>query len=170
MGIWKLFHPLKHIANKNKLGNFWLNLMKRYGYNLLKEEQIRWIIRAKQEGKLAKSEIANPQGISVLRVQQLYSEYMKNGTLHEIRKAGRPRVPISEDERKIIIEYYEKYRIGASYIGTIIRNAGMRIDNNKIHQVLKEAGFAVNEPRKWHRKKRIRYERETHYGTLTGTK
>ena len=132
--------------------------MKRYVYNLLNEEQIRWIIRAKQEGKLTNREIANLQGISVRRVQQLYSEYGKHGTLHEIRKAGRPRVPISEDERKTIIEFYEKYRIGASYIGTILRNAGIHVDNNKMHQVLKDAGFAMSEP--WHRKKWVRYERE----------
>ena len=34
------------------------------------------------------------------------------------------------------------------------------IDNNRINQILKEAGFAMSEPKKWHRKKWIRYERE----------
>ena len=32
------------------------------------------------------------------------------------------------------------------------------IDNNRINQILKEAGFAMSEPKKWHRKKWIRYE------------
>ncbi|MFP3224676.1 MAG: hypothetical protein RXR30_02590 [Nitrososphaeria archaeon] len=37
---------------------------------------------------------------------------------------------------------------------------GYYVENNRINQVLKEAGFAMSEPKKWHRKKLIRYERE----------
>jgi hypothetical protein len=35
-----------------------------------------------------------------------------------------------------------------SYIGKILRTKRYSIDNNRI----KEAGFAMNEPKKWHRK------------------
>ena len=71
--IWKLFHGLKRIADKNKLSRFWLNLMKRYGHSMLSEDQIKWIVNAKLEGKLTNGEIASVQGISIRRVQPLYS-------------------------------------------------------------------------------------------------
>ncbi|MFP3131683.1 MAG: hypothetical protein RXR51_08960, partial [Nitrososphaeria archaeon] len=58
-----------------------------------------------------------------------------------------------------IIKLYKMYRANASYIGKILRAKGYSIDNNRINQVLKEAGFAMSEPKKWHRKKWIRYER-----------
>jgi len=67
---------------------------------------------------------------------------------------------LPESVRNEIVELYRKYRISASYIGKIPRAKGLHIRNEKINQVLKEAGFAMNEPKKWHRKKWIRYERE----------
>ena len=55
---------------------------------------------------------------------------------------------------------FTKFTEPASYIGKILRAKGYNVDNNRINQVLKEAGFAMSEPKKWHRKKWIRYERE----------
>jgi len=52
------------------------------------------------------------------------------------------------------------YRANASYIVKILRAKGYSIDNNRINQVLKEVGFAMSEPKKWHSKKWIGYERE----------
>jgi len=52
------------------------------------------------------------------------------------------------------------YRANASYIGEILSSEACNIDNNKINGVLKKVGFALSEPKKWHRKKWIRYERE----------
>ncbi|MEM3242247.1 MAG: hypothetical protein QXK57_04500 [Conexivisphaerales archaeon] len=40
-----------------------------------------------------------------------------------------------------------------NYIRKVLRNKGIRIGNDRINQVLKEAGFAVSEPKKWHRRK-----------------
>jgi len=48
--------------------------MKRYGRSMLSEDQIKWIVNAKLEGKLTNREIANVQSISTRRVQQPYSE------------------------------------------------------------------------------------------------
>jgi len=48
---------------------------------------------------------------------------------------------------------YKMYRANSSYIGKILRAKGLHIRNEKINQVLKEAGFAMSEPKKWHRKK-----------------
>ncbi|MFP3214238.1 MAG: hypothetical protein RXR18_03390 [Nitrososphaeria archaeon] len=46
------------------------------------------------------------------------------------------------------------YRANASYIGKILRAKGYNVNNNRI----KEAGFAMREPKKWRRKKLTRYE------------
>jgi len=97
------------------------------------------------------------QGISIRRVQQLYSEYKRNGTLHVHKKAGRHKQPLPEQVKYEIIKLNKMYRANVSYIGKILRAKGCSIDNNRINQVLKEAG--LSEPKKWHRKKWIRYER-----------
>ncbi|MGC8613891.1 MAG: hypothetical protein ACP5L2_06620 [Conexivisphaera sp.] len=60
------------IADGVNLGNFWLSMLKKYGRGVLGGEQIR----AKDKGELTNREIADAQGISVRRVQQIYSEYM----------------------------------------------------------------------------------------------
>jgi hypothetical protein len=58
---------------------------------------------------------------------------------------------LPESVRNEIVELYRKYRISASYIGKILREEGLHIDNDRINQVLKEAGFAMSEPKKWHK-------------------
>ncbi|MDG6930553.1 MAG: DDE-type integrase/transposase/recombinase [Nitrososphaerota archaeon] len=135
-------------------------MINKYGHVVLNDKQVRWIIKVKDDGKLANREIAASQGISVSRVQQIYREYKKSGKIPELRKAGRPRKTIMEDERNTVIEMHKKYRLGAGYIGKVLRNMGISIGNDRINEVLKEAGFAVSEPRMWHRKKWIRYERD----------
>jgi hypothetical protein len=39
---------------------------------------------------------------------------------------------------------YKMYRANASYIGKILRAKGYSIDNDRINQVLKEAGFVIS--------------------------
>ncbi|MFP3214856.1 MAG: hypothetical protein RXR18_06630 [Nitrososphaeria archaeon] len=93
-------------------------------------------------------------------MQQLYREYKSTGVIHVQKRAGRHKQPLPESFKNEIIKLYKMYRANASYIGKILRTKGYSIDNNRINQILKEAGFAMNEPKKWHRKKWIRYERE----------
>jgi hypothetical protein len=86
-----------------------------------------------------------------------YSSFTANtkGTLHVQKKAGRHKQPLPESVKNEIIKLYKMYRANASYIGKILTAKGYSIDNNRI----KEAGLAMSEPKKWHRKKWIRYER-----------
>jgi len=127
---------------------------------MLSEDQVKWIVNAKLEGKLTNREIASVQDVSTRRVQQLYREYKRNGTLHVQKKAERHKQPLPESVKNEIIKLYKMYRANASYICKILRAKGYNVDNNRINQVLKEVGFAMSEPKKWHRKKWIRYERE----------
>gem|GEM_PF-2302813 len=85
---------------------------------------------------------------------------LSTGVIHVQKKAVRHKRPVPESVRNEIVELYRKYRISASYNGKILKAKGLHIRNEKINQVLKEVGFAMSEPKKWHRKKWIRYERE----------
>ena len=144
--------------------------MKRYGRSMLSEDQVKWIVNAKLEGKLTNREIASVQGVSTRRVQQLYKEYKRNGTLHVQKKAGRHKQPLPEQVKYDIIKLYKMYRANASYICKILRAKGYNVDNNRINQVLKEAGFAMSERKKWHRKKCMKVNAQIHCGTLIGKK
>ena len=61
------------------MSDFWISIVKRYRMSRLGKEQIEWIIKAKVNGKLTNKQIADVQGISVSRVQQLYREYKRTG-------------------------------------------------------------------------------------------
>jgi len=114
-------------------------------------------------------EIASVQGISIRRVQQLYNEYKRNGTLHVQKKAGRHKQPLPKQVKYEIIKLYKMYRANASYIGKILRAKGYSIDNNRINQVLKEAGFAMSEHKNG-TERSVKKNILIHCGTLIGTK
>ena len=73
--------------------------MKRYRRSMLSEDQIKWIVNAKLEGKLTNREIASVQGISTRRVQQLYREYKSTGVIHVQKKIGRHKRPVLESNK-----------------------------------------------------------------------
>lgn len=76
---------------------------------MLDQSQIEWIIKAKKEGK-KNQDIASIQEVSVRRVQQLYGEYRRTGTIPSLKRAGRPKSEISEYERRTIIDAHGRGR------------------------------------------------------------
>jgi len=68
----KLLHTLRYLKNKSYLSSFWISIVKKYRMRRLSNEQIEWIIKAKVNGNFTNKEIADVQGISISRVQQLY--------------------------------------------------------------------------------------------------
>jgi len=106
-------------------------------YSVLTDDQIRWIVKQKIEGKLKNEEIASIQGISVRRVQQIYSLYKKNGSLPVLKKAGRHKASITEEERKVIIEACGQFKSCANQEHVIKQKYGLRINHMKINSVLK---------------------------------
>jgi putative transposase len=150
-------------VRKTRLGEFWASFWRNYGYaTVLDQAQIEWIIRAKEEGKLTNEAIARAQTISVSRVQQLYRGWKKTGTIPTLKKAGRPGLPdITEQERALVKQAFDRFRMCACYLEPVIFfHYGVRINHKRIHKVLREEGLALSEPRKWKRKKWIRYERD----------
>jgi len=132
-------------------------MLKKYKHSVLTDDQIKWIVKQKIEGKLKNEEIAAVQGISVRRVQQIYSLYKKNESLPVLKLEG---IKQALPKKKVIIEAYGQFKSCASYLEHIIKQKyGLKINHMKINSVLKQEGLAMSEPKKWHRKKWIRYER-----------
>jgi putative transposase len=156
-----LLRRLHKLIRRSRLGEFWKGVWRRYGHAVLDERQIEWIVRARERGG-KNEDIARVQNITARRVRQLYSLYRRTGVVPTLGKPGRPRSPgITEGERSAIRSAYEKYRLCACYLERILLSAyGVRINHRRIHQVMREEGLAMSEPRKQRRRKWIRYERE----------
>lgn len=93
-------------------------------------------------------------------VHQLWQRYRKTGTIPELKKPGRPRKEISDLQTRVVAEAFTKYRLGAVCLEKVIdTHFLMHIPHNTIHQILKQKGLAIEEPRKRNRRKWIRYER-----------
>ena len=118
-------------------------------------------IRKKQEGWTT-YQARKIAGISVRRVNQLYSPYLVSGEIPEIGiKNGRPKRPIEDWEIKTVKEAFEKYSVSATALMKLVeRDYGIHINHNRIHVILVMLGMAKIKSKKDIRKKNwIRYER-----------
>ena len=53
-------------------------------------------------------------GISIRRVNQVYTEYLETGKVPDIgKKVGRPSKPFTDEEIRIVKESYRKYRVSS---------------------------------------------------------
>lgn len=120
------------------------------------QSQIEWIVEAKNQGHKSNEETAGVQEVSVRRVQQLYAQYRKTGTIPTLREAGRPRSEVSDYERKTILDAFRRWRACACYLEEILSASGVDISHRRIHRVLREEGLALDEPHKKRRRKWIR--------------
>jgi len=125
----------------------------------LDEKAIKWIIREKEKGTPTRI-IAEIEGISARRVNQIYKQYKETGEIPRLREPGRSKKELTEEEIEAIKEAYEEYRCNAIVLQTILKDRGYSISKNKIHEVLKMLGYAKEEKNKKKRKKWIRYERK----------
>jgi putative transposase len=101
-------------------------------------------------------------GISIRRVNQVYTQYLLTGQIPEIGKTnGRPPRPIEEWEVETVKEAFCKYSVSASMLMKLIeRDYGKHINHNRIHRILLSLGMAKKKDKKDVRKKDwIRYER-----------
>ena len=78
----------------------------------LDEKAIKWIIREKEKGTPTK-EIAEIEGITPRRVNQIYRQYKETGEVPKPKKLGRPKKELSKEEIEAIKEAYEEYRCNA---------------------------------------------------------
>jgi len=63
-------------------------MLKKYRHNMLTDDQVRWIVKQRIEGRMKNEDIAMVQGISVRRVQQIYAVYRKAGSVPVLKLEG----------------------------------------------------------------------------------
>lgn len=99
--------------------------------------------------------------ISHERVRQIYIEYLKTGEIPKLKTPGRPKKILTETEINLIIASFYKYNVSASLLSKMIyREHKIRINHNKIHEILLQKNMAKKEPKRSRKRKPwIRYER-----------
>ncbi|MEA3248619.1 MAG: DDE-type integrase/transposase/recombinase [Nanoarchaeota archaeon] len=127
----------------------------------LNKSKIAYIIR-KMNQEMSGYQIAKDLKLSSERVYQIYREYLKTGEAPVLKQTGRPIKILSETEINLILNSYSKYYVSASSLSPIIEKMyGIKINHNKIHEVLLENNMAKKEKKKSKRRKPwVRYERE----------
>ena len=122
----------------------------------LNGKKIRWIIAQKLKGE-STSTIAEIQGISARRVQQIYKEYVETGQLPQIgNNLGRPKKPLSSDDKELIDQTYSDYKFGACYLEILIEGKyNRKIPHNRIHNYLLSMNLAQSREQKETKKKMV---------------
>jgi putative transposase len=101
-------------------------------------------------------------GITKQRVYQVWNAYNKTGEMPVIgKRIGRPKRQITEEERSLVKEAYELYRVSADALEKLIyRDKCRHMPHNYIHRILLELGYAeVGKPGVKRKINWIRYER-----------
>ena len=132
----------------------------------LNKSRIKWIIKQKRKGE-KNSKIALAMKITERRVQQLYKQYLLTNEIPMLKKERRPKTFLTEEQKQIIKDTYNKYYLGARLLKKAIDREypNSKVPYNKIHNYLKEVGYSKPDPKKQKQRKRCRYERK-HSGSL----
>lgn len=119
------------------------------------------LIRRKNDGWTS-YRIKKTIGVSIRRIDQIWTEYKQTGKIPEIGKRfGRPKRPILKEEEQVVSKAYEKYRICASRLKKFIeKDFSISIPHYHIHKIMLKLSLAkTNERDDVRKKKWIRYER-----------
>lgn len=125
----------------------------------LNKRKIRWIVREVKKRDIGVYTIAKIQDITQQHARYVHKKY-KNVKDPILLKPGRKTKEITEEERKLVIQTYKEYLVGATMIEAILNEKGIHIPHNRIHRILLEEGLSKQEKNKQKRRKWIRYERK----------
>jgi len=125
----------------------------------LNQKKIRWIIKEIDKEEKSTYKIAKTQNITPRWARELHNQFH---TLHQYpypKKPGRKPKPVSEEEKRIVLEIRNHHPLSAVTLEKILDEKGVHISHNRIHKILKNEGLAKDEPHKQRRRKWVRYER-----------
>ena len=126
----------------------------------LNRRELFWIIRSLNRG-LSVYAIAKEMKVSRRWIRNIIEIYEKTGNVPVFKKKGRKIQFLSEEDEKLIVETWKSNPLNALNLETYFRvSMNKKISHNKIHQILKRAGLAANEPKKQQKRKWVRYERK----------
>ena len=125
----------------------------------LNQKKIKWIVKEGDKREQGFWTIAQTQKITKQHAYRVYKKY-KGIKEPRLLPCGRKPKPIADEERKMVINTFNEFQVGATMIEQILDERGVHINHNRIHRILLEAGLAKHEPKKKNRRKWIRYERK----------
>ncbi|MCE5261013.1 MAG: DDE-type integrase/transposase/recombinase [Euryarchaeota archaeon] len=135
----------------------------------LNDTKIRFICRQISAGTMSCRQAAVLYGVSVRRVQQLICQYRQGGEPPKLSKGRRPKAPpLTNDERKLIDTYWERYRFGSRHLFNLMRSEGVQIPHHKVRAHLVQTGRVLDSPNKQKKRSRCRYEREHSFSLIHG--
>ncbi len=105
---------------------------------------IDWIIK---KGETV-DEVANTFDVSSRRIEQLVKIFKETGEYPILNPKRRPKVHLTEEQKRIIKQAYSESYFGARMLRHhIIKRHKQNIPQNKIHEYLLEIGFAKPDPK-----------------------
>ena len=126
----------------------------------LNRKKVRWIVKEMDKGERSVYRIAKTMDITPQWTREVHRSYHETKNYPYPQKPGRKPRPVSDEERKMILDVRSDHPIsGAVALEKILDSQGFHMGHNRIHRILKEERLAKNEPRKQRRRKWIRYER-----------
>jgi len=102
--------------------------------------------------------IAKLQGITRQHARRVAKKFKTKEP--EFKKCGRKQEKITEEERKLIVNTYNEYLVGATMIERILDEKGKHIGHNKIHRIMLKERLANHEENKQRRMKYRCYQRK----------
>jgi putative transposase len=132
----------------------------------LTKRGIQELVSKKKHG-FSTGYVAQKLKVSPRRVQQLFKEYLRTGSMPVLKQERRPKKPLTAEQKRLIDQVYDHHQVGARVLKIALDEdyPGNGISQNKIHAYLRETGRAHADPRKQKQRKRCRYERR-HTGSL----
>ena len=151
---------LKHVLSRNKFlsTNKIRSAVKQTLMRKLNIRKIKWIVKEVERREIGVWTIAKQQKITPRWARELPRKYKDKEIV--LMKPGRKQKPIPVDERKLVIDTYNEYLVGATMIERILDEKGKHVGHNKIHKILLEAKLAKHEENKQRRRKYKCYERK----------
>ena len=125
----------------------------------LNQKKIKWIVKEVTKRDQGVWTIAQTQNITKQHAYRVYKKY-KHVNEPKLLSCGRKPRPINEEERKLVVDTFNEFRVGATMIEEILDEKGIHINHNRIHRILLKEGLAKQEQRKKNRRKWVRYERK----------
>lgn len=127
----------------------------------LSNKRVSFIVKTVSKGKAKCSELARLYEVSSRMVRQLVATYKKTGQVPILSKQRRPKTFLTEEQKRLIEQAYNKRFLGATLLRLDIQKKfEVNIPHNKIHAYLKEKGLAEPDEKKQKQCKYCRYERD----------
>lgn len=124
----------------------------------LNKKRIKWLVdQVVKHGEKIK-DIAPVYNISVRRVQQLAAEFRKTKKYPELKKNRRPKVLLSDEQKKAIDLAYGETKLSPKLLYHELKRRGSSISKNKIYAYMKHKSLVKDEPKKQKKRKICRYE------------